>query len=112
MQVSKSSLVNFLLEQGEENIAVLLAGSALPDLLDTERDAGVLAEHGLDAQDLRAMLPAVSRVAGPLVEPEAGRTSRLEQTISRRWADLVARWGNEIGSGLATSHDQHTPGAA
>ena len=111
MQVNKSSLVNLLLEQGEENIAVLLAGSALPDRLDTERDAGALAEHGLDAQDLRAMFPAVSRVAGPHVEPEDGHTSRLEQTISRRWADLVARWGTELGSDLTTSNNQRTPGA-
>jgi hypothetical protein len=110
--VSKSSLVNFLLEQGEENMAALLAGSALPDRLDTERDAGALAEYGLDAQDLVAMLPAVSRGVGPHVEPEEGHTSRPEQTISRRWADLVARWGTELGSGKTTSNNQRTPGAA
>jgi hypothetical protein len=112
VQVSKSSLVNFLLDQGEENIAALLAGSALPDRLDTERDAGTLAEHGLDAQGLRAMLPAVSRVVGPHVEPEDGHTSRMEQTISRRWADLVARWGTELGGGLTTSNNQRRAGAA
>lgn len=41
MKVAKTSLVAMLLEVGEENVAVLLARSTLPDELDTERDLAV-----------------------------------------------------------------------
>ena len=38
MNVSKSNLVAILLEVGEENAAVLLARSKLPDEIDLQRD--------------------------------------------------------------------------
>jgi len=79
-----------LLEVGEENAAVLLAGSQLPDEIDTDHDLDTLATFGLE----RDQIAEVARLA--VIEPEDVTTRRrrgeLEETISRRWADLVEQW--------------------
>ena len=48
VNVSKSNLVAILLEVGEENAAVLLARSNLPDEIDLQRDVDFLTALGLD----------------------------------------------------------------
>jgi hypothetical protein len=89
VELTKSSLCNMLLADGEEDLAVLLARSELPELLDSERDAPALAVLGLDRDDLTAMLPAVT---GNGRAAASGEDAVLRQTISNRWADLVAQW--------------------
>ena len=92
MKVEKSSLVAMLLEVGEENAAVLLARSSLPDALDTELDAETLVSFGLD----RDQVDEVARLTIGAIEPDdvnvRRRRDELQNTISRRWADLVDRW--------------------
>ena len=92
MRVEKAALVAMLLEAGEENAAVLLARSALPDELDTERDLGALLEFGLEREQLEEV--AGMTIGG--IEPEDVNTRRrrdeLDKTISRRWAQLVEQW--------------------
>ena len=88
MRLSRSSLCGILLEEGEEDLAVLIARADLPDILDSERDAASLASLGLGSDDLAALLPAVSG------EPLTGRRGRdeLAQAVSERWAHLVSAW--------------------
>ena len=92
VKVEKSSLVAMLLEVGEENAAVLLARSQLPDELDTERDLETLIGFGLE----RDQVEEVARLTIGAIEPDDVNTRRrrddLEKTISRRWADLVEDW--------------------
>lgn len=92
MRVEKSNLVAMLLEVGEENAAVLLARSSLPDALDTDRDLDTLITFGLD----RDQVDEVARLTIGAIEPDdvnvRRRRDELERTISRRWADLVDRW--------------------
>lgn len=92
MNVSKSDLVAILLEVGEENAAVLLARSELPDEIDLDSDLDALMAFGLD----REQVDAVARLTIGTVEPDDVNTRRrrgeLEKTISRRWADLVDQW--------------------
>jgi hypothetical protein len=92
VNVSKSSLVAMLLEVGEENAAVLLARSALPDEIDTDRELDALVAVGLD----RDLLDEVARLTIGNVESDDVNTRRkrdeMGQTISRRWADLVDHW--------------------
>ncbi len=92
MKVAKTSLVAMLLEVGEENAAVLLARSTLPDELDTETDLDILLSFGLD----RDQLDEVARLTIGGIEPEDVNTRRrrdaMDKAISRRWADLVDRW--------------------
>ncbi len=92
MKVEKSNLVAMLLEVGEENAAVLLARSSLPDALDTELDAETLVSFGLD----RDQVDEVARLTIGAIEPDdvnvRRRRDELQKTISRRWADLVDRW--------------------
>ena len=92
MKVEKSSLVAMLLEVGEENAAVLLARSQLPDEIDTDHDLDTLATFGLE----RDQIAEVVRLAVGAIEPNDVTTRRrrgeLEETISRRWADLVEQW--------------------
>jgi hypothetical protein len=92
VELSKSSLCNLLLAEGEEDLAALVARSGLPDVLDSERDAEGLAALGLDGDELHALLPAITGDHGaePQVSPD--EMARLEQTISDRWADLVDGW--------------------
>lgn len=81
-----------LLELGEENAAVLLARSSLPNELDTDGDLGILLEFGLESEQIDEL----ARWAIREIEPDDVNTRRrrgeMEKTISRRWADLVDRW--------------------
>lgn len=92
MKVEKAALVAMLLEAGEENAAVLLARSTLPEHLDTTLDLDALLAFGLD----REHLDAVASLAVGAIETDDVNTRRrrdeLQQTISRRWAELVDRW--------------------
>ncbi len=92
MKVGKSNLVAMLLEVGEENAAVLLARSGLPDEIDLHGDLDALVAFGLD----REQVEEVAQLTIGTVEPDDVNTRRrsgeLEKTISRRWADLVDRW--------------------
>ncbi len=87
MRLAKPSLINLLMEEGEEDTAVLLAASDLPDDLDSDRDAVALRALGLDEEDLLALLPAVAGTGLP-----SRNAAALDRTISQRWADLVADW--------------------
>ena len=75
-----------LLEGGEENVAVLLARSTLPEQLDTDRHLETLLEFGLDRDHLDAVLRVT---VGATTKPER---DDLARTVSRRWSDLVDRW--------------------
>jgi hypothetical protein len=92
VNVSKSNLVAILLEVGEENAAVLLARSELPDEIDLDSDLDALLAFGLDPDQI----DEVARLTIGTVEPDDVNTRRrrgeLEKTISRRWADLVDQW--------------------
>jgi hypothetical protein len=91
VNLSKPSLVNLLMEEGEEDIAVRIVTSELPDDLDVDRDAEALAEFGLEKDDLLALLPSVTAGKGRSAESVDGGAS-LDRTISQRWATLVAAW--------------------
>ena len=89
MRLTRSSLCGLLLENGEEDLAVLIARADLPDILDSAEHARTLAELGLSREDLHALLPAVSG------DPRAGGGDKAElarRTVSDRWADLVSVW--------------------
>jgi hypothetical protein len=92
VKVAKANLVAMLLEAGEENAAVLLARSTLPDELDTETDLDVLLTFGLE----REQVDELARMTVGELAPEDVNTRRrrdeMDKTISRRWADLVDRW--------------------
>ena len=92
MLVDKANLVAILLEVGEENSAVLLARSLLPDEIDTDRDGDTLVTFGLEHDQIEE----IARLAVGVVEPDDVNTRRrrdhLQKTISRRWADLVDDW--------------------
>lgn len=88
MKIDKSSLASVLLEVGEENAAVLLVRSPLPEELDTERDLAVLSQLGLDPE-------AVDELIAMCVERSATVSQDGEQfqhTLSHRYADLVQQW--------------------
>ncbi|RBY84761.1 hypothetical protein [Blastococcus sp. TF02A-26] len=101
MRLTRSSLCNLLLEDGEEDLAVLVARADLPDVLDTDRDAAALAAVGLDRDELEALLPALP-AATPAV-PDESRDAAVRHTLSSRWADLVSAWttGPRTGRGEA-----------
>lgn len=92
MKIEKAALVAMLLEVGEENAAVLLARSPLPDEIDTDHYLDALVTFGLEADQVEE----VARLAIGAIEPDDVNTRRrrgeLEKTISRRWADLVDQW--------------------
>ncbi len=92
MKVEKAGLVAMLLEVGEENAAVLLARSTLPDELDTEHDLDDLLAFGLEPDQLDEVVALA--IGG--IEPEdvntRNRRDEMGKTISRRWAELVERW--------------------
>ena len=92
MRVEKAALVAMLLEAGEENAAVLLARSTLPDELDTEYHFDDLLAFGLEPDQL----DEVARLVIGGMEPEdvntRHRRDEMGKTISRRWAELVERW--------------------
>ena len=101
MKLARSSLCGLLLEDGEEDLAVLIARAALPDVLDSETDAPALAAIGLSEEELLSLLPAIS--ADPDKAAEAVRaaeqSARVTQTLSDRWAHLVTVWSATNGSG-------------
>jgi len=92
VKVGKSNLVAMLLEVGEENAAVLLARSELPDEIDLHSEFDALVAFGLD----KDQLDEVARLTVGVVETddEGNRRQRdeMETAISRRWADLVDQW--------------------
>ena len=92
VNVSKSNLVAMLLEVGEENAAVLLARSNLPDEIDLQRDLDFLTALGLD----RDQVDEVAQLTIGSIESDDENDQRqrgeMETTISRRWADLVDQW--------------------
>lgn len=92
MELTRSSLCSILLEEGEEDLAVLIARSDLPEILDSERDAPALAALGLDEEDLLALLPAVSGDPNATGSLSSEDRVRLKLTISERWAHLVDVW--------------------
>ena len=81
-----------LLEVGEENAAVLLARSQLPDELETERDLETLLAFGLE----RGQVDELARLTIGAIDADDVNTRRrrddLEKAVSRRWADLVDHW--------------------
>lgn len=104
MLVPKASVVAMLLEVGEENVAVLLARSTLPDMLDTDRDLDVLATYGLESDRVvQVVTSAVEAVAANEDDVEHG--ARLDRTVSVRWADLVDDW---VAAGARNSSAQST----
>ncbi|CAM3266926.1 hypothetical protein BST27_09715 [Mycobacterium intermedium] len=92
MKIDKSNLVALLLEVGEENAAVLLARSLLPDEIDTERDLDTLMSFGLE----RDQVDEFAELAIGTIEPDdvniRSQRDELQETISRRWAELVDGW--------------------
>jgi hypothetical protein len=92
VRVAKLSLINLLMEDGEEDLAVLIAHSDLPDELEIERDSARLAELGLTRHELHALLPGITGDAAAEPRIAADEMAQLEQTISDRWADLVSHW--------------------
>ena len=92
VKVEKAGLVALLLEVGEENAAVLLARSTLPDELDTDRELEPLLQFGLE----RDQVEELARLSIGSVQPDDVNTRRrrddMEKTISRRWAQLVGHW--------------------
>jgi hypothetical protein len=89
---TKSNVVAMLLEVGEENAAVLLSRSALPDELDLDSDLDALLAFGLD----RDQVDEVARLTIGVLEPDNENVSRqrgeMEKTLSQRCADLVDQW--------------------
>jgi hypothetical protein len=92
MTVCKSNLVAMLLEVGEENAAVLLARSDLPDEIDLKRELDSLVGFGLDRDQVDEVARLTIGAIG--TDDDNGRRQRgeMETTISRRWADLVDQW--------------------
>jgi hypothetical protein len=89
VQLTRSSLCSILLEEGEENLAVLIARADLPEVLDSVRDAAALSALGLGEEELRDLLPAVS---GDLPAADSHDMAEASRTISDRWAYLVSVW--------------------
>ena len=92
MRVEKAGLVAMLLEVGEENAAVLLARSTLPDQLDTEHDLDDLLAFGLEPEQLDEVALLVVGGIEPKDVNTRHRRDEMGKTISRRWAELVERW--------------------
>jgi hypothetical protein len=92
MKVEKSSLVAMLLEVGEENAAVLLAHSPLPDDLDTNTDLHTLLTFGLEREQVDELAQLAVGIPKTGDVTSRRRRDELEKTLSRRWSDLVDRW--------------------
>jgi hypothetical protein len=88
VKVGKSNLVAMLLEVGEENAAVLLARSDLPDDIDLERELDSLVAFGLD----RDQVDEVARLTIGDVGSNRRQRDEMDKTISRRCANLVDQW--------------------
>jgi hypothetical protein len=100
MKLARSSLCGLLLEDGEEDLAVLIARAALPDVLDSETDAPALAAIGLREEELLALLPAISADPDKAAEAvqAAEQSAMMAQTLSARWAHLVTVWSGAANS--------------
>lgn len=96
MKLARSSLCALLLEDGEEDLAVLIARADLPDVLDSETDAHGLAAIGLSAEDLQSLLPAISADPAKAARAVAAaeQSAQMARTVSARWADLVTAWSD------------------
>jgi hypothetical protein len=94
MKLARSSLCGLLLEDGEEDLAVLIARADLPDVLDSDTDAPALAAIGLSEEELQALLPAISADPARAAEAvkAAQQSAQMSRTISERWAHLVTAW--------------------
>jgi hypothetical protein len=92
VKIEKSRLVAMLLEVGEENAAVQLARSRLPDEINTEHDLDELLTFGLDRDEVDEVARLVVGDTDADDVNTRRRRGELEKTISRRWADLVDRW--------------------
>ncbi|SHN46527.1 hypothetical protein [Cryptosporangium aurantiacum] len=92
MRVAKASLASLLLEEGEEDLAVLIVRSDLPEEIVVERDADALAAIGLSGDELHALLPTIEARGDADPGIAADEMAQLEQTISDRWAHLVSDW--------------------
>ena len=92
MIVGKPNLVAMLLEVGEENAAVLLAQSDLPDEIDLESNAHALRAFGLEPEQLDQVAHLTVGSVEPNDDNARRRRGEMETTISRRWADLVDQW--------------------
>ena len=79
------------MEDGEEDIAVRLAFSDLPEVV-LDRDKRALVAMGLEEGELGDLMPAV--IADPNYKSQLTTedVARMERTISHRWADLVTDW--------------------
>ena len=91
MNVAKSSLVGLLLDNGEDDLAVVLAGCSLPDIIDLDRDRDTLCALGIPVDDVT---PSVVSAASLTRHDDGGtvRAELMEATVSRRCADLVDAW--------------------
>jgi hypothetical protein len=92
VRVGKSHLVAMLLEVGEENAAVLLARSNLPDEIDLQRELDALMAFGLDRDQLDEMARLTIGGIGSNDHGTRRQRDEMEKTVSRRCADLVDRW--------------------
>ena len=92
MDVAKSSLVGLLLENGEDDLAAILAISELPDVLDIDCDGETLRALGIPIDELVAPSVFADVTKRRDNHGDAERTRQMETTISRRWADLVDMW--------------------
>jgi hypothetical protein len=95
------------MERGDEDLAVRIARSDLPEVLDADSDGPALAALGLGEDELRALLPPLLPATGlpttvfpttvPGDAPSADGDGPADmagpsQTISDRWAYLVSVW--------------------
>jgi hypothetical protein len=92
VKVGKSHLVAMLSEVGEENAAVLLARSNLPDEIDLQRELDALMAFGLDRDQLDEVARLTIGGTGSNDDGTRRQRDEMEKTISRRCADLVDRW--------------------
>lgn len=89
MKVTKDGLVNILLDRGDEDTAVLIARSALPDELDLDQAADTLDGLGLGVEERAAI---AERLHAGRHDPDDERSDSMRRTISNRWAELVTDW--------------------
>ncbi|WP_101524699.1 hypothetical protein [Nocardioides houyundeii] len=109
MLLTKASLCGLLLEEGEEDLAVLLARSDLADQLDTVHDARALAAIGLGEEELRSLLPAIEADPDHVVLSHE-EVAAIKHTLSDRWAFLVDVWlGRGAEPPRPTSQPAHQP---
>jgi hypothetical protein len=100
MKLARSSLCGLLLEDGEEDLAVLIARADLPEVIDSDTDAPALAAIGLSEEELLSLLPAISADPAKAAEAvqAAEQSARMSRTLSARWARLVSVWCETTGS--------------